>query len=112
MSGSTKHWSFAEQIWAKYLANLKPRGEAKMKTKPWREIRARRFSAQKLKEIDRAVEYELLEIDLRELREATGKTQEELAEALKKAQSGISRIESRSDYRLSNPAAVRGRSWW
>jgi transcriptional regulator with XRE-family HTH domain len=59
-----------------------------------------KFSAQKLKEIDRPVEDELLEMDLRELREAMGKTQEELAEALKKAQSGISRIESRSDYRL------------
>ncbi|HUO04518.1 MAG TPA: helix-turn-helix transcriptional regulator [Candidatus Binataceae bacterium] len=72
-----------------------------MKTKPWREIRARRFSARKLKEIDRAVEKELLQMDLRELREAAGKTQEELAEALKKAQSEISRLENRSDYRFS-----------
>jgi DNA-binding XRE family transcriptional regulator len=75
--------------------------EEKMKTKPWRDIRAPKFSPHKLKEIDRAVEDELLEMDLRELRAATGKTQEELAEALKKAQSEISRIESRSDYRLS-----------
>lgn len=72
-----------------------------MKTKGWREIRARKFSTQKLKQIDRAVQTELLQMDLRELREASGKTQEELAEALKKAQSEISRIESRSDYRLS-----------
>jgi transcriptional regulator len=72
-----------------------------MKTKAWRDIRARKFSPKKLKEIDRAVEDELLEMDLRELREAAGKTQEELAEALKKAQSEISRLESRSDYRLS-----------
>jgi hypothetical protein len=72
-----------------------------MKTKRWDEIRARRFSTQKLKDIDRAVEGELLEMDLRELREAAGKTQEELAEALKKAQSEISRLEGRSDYRLS-----------
>src|ERR1700736_5574701 len=71
--------------------------EAEMKTKPWRDIRARRFSPRTLKEIDRAVENELLEMDLKELREAAGKTQEELAEALKKAQSEISRIESRSD---------------
>ena len=72
-----------------------------MKTKPWREIRARRFPARKLRAIDRAVGRKLLEMDLRGLREAVGKTQEELAEALKKAQSEISRIESRSDYRLS-----------
>jgi transcriptional regulator with XRE-family HTH domain len=72
-----------------------------MKSQAWRDIRRRKFSPQKLKEIDRAVEDELLEMDLRELREAAGKTQGELAEALKKAQSEISRIESRSDYRLS-----------
>ena len=72
-----------------------------MKTKPWRDIRARKFSSKKLKEIDRAIGNELLEMDLRELREAAGKTQEELAEALRKAQSEISRFESRSDYRLS-----------
>jgi len=72
-----------------------------MKSRLWRDIRARKFSARKLKEIDRAVERELLEMDLRELREAAGKTQEELAETLKKAQSEISRIEGRSDYRLS-----------
>jgi len=72
-----------------------------MKTKPWREVRARKLSPQKLKEIDRAVEDDLLEMDLKELREAAGKTQEELAQALKKAQSEISRLEGRSDYRLS-----------
>ncbi len=72
-----------------------------MKTKPWRQIRAHKFSPRKLNEIDRAVERELLEMDLRELRKAAGKTQGELAAALKKAQSEISRLESRSDYRLS-----------
>ncbi len=72
-----------------------------MKTRPWRQIRAHKFSPRKLNEIDRAVERELLEMDLRELRKAAGKTQGELAAALKKAQSEISRLESRSDYRLS-----------
>ncbi|HVA79714.1 MAG TPA: helix-turn-helix transcriptional regulator, partial [Candidatus Binataceae bacterium] len=72
-----------------------------MNTKPWREIRARKFSPSKLKKIDRAVEHELLEMDLKELREAAGKTQAEMAAALKKAQSEISRVENRSDYRLS-----------
>ena len=77
------------------------RGLEPMKTKSWRDIRARKFSPHKLQEIDRAVEDELLEMDLRELREAAGKTQEELAEALNKVQSEISRLEGRSDYRLS-----------
>jgi transcriptional regulator with XRE-family HTH domain len=72
-----------------------------MKTKAWRDIRAHKLSPEKLQEIDRAVESELLEMDLRELREAAGKTQEELAEALNRAQSEISRLECRSDYRLS-----------
>jgi DNA-binding XRE family transcriptional regulator len=72
-----------------------------MKTKPWRDVRARKFSPPRLKKIDSTIEDELLEMDLRELREAAGKTQEELAEALKKAQSEISRLEGRSDYRLS-----------
>jgi helix-turn-helix protein len=72
-----------------------------MKTKPWRDLRARKFSPQKLALIDLAVEEQLLEMDLSELREASGKTQQEVAAALKKAQSEISRIESRSDYRLS-----------
>jgi hypothetical protein len=72
-----------------------------MKTKKWRDIRAQKFSPGKLEEIDREVERELLEMDLKELREAAGKTQEELAAALKRAQSEISRMESRSDYRLS-----------
>ena len=31
-----------------------------MKTKPWRDIRARKFSPKKVKEIDRAKEDELL----------------------------------------------------
>ncbi len=72
-----------------------------MNLRSWRNIRAQKFSPQKLNEINRAVEDELLEMDLKELREAAGKTQEELAEALRKAQSEISRLESRSDYRLS-----------
>lgn len=43
----------------------------------------------------------MLEIDLQELGEAAGKTQEELAEALKKAKSEVSRLENGLDRRLS-----------
>jgi predicted transcriptional regulator len=72
-----------------------------MKVKSWREMRARRFSPEKLEKIDRAVQAELLEMDLRELREALGKTQGEMAQALSKAQPEVSRFERRGDCRLS-----------
>lgn len=77
-----------------------------MKTTPWSEIRARKFSPARLEKIDRVVETELMEMDLRELRKAVGKTQQELAAALKKAQSEVSRLERRGDYRLSTIALV------
>jgi len=51
-----------------------------MGVKTWAEIRARKLSPQELHQIDREVEAELLEMDLRSLREAVGLTQEELAE--------------------------------
>ena len=72
-----------------------------MKTRSWREIRARKFPPEKLDEIDQTVAEELLEIDLQELGEAAGKTREELAEALKKAKSEVSHLENGSDRRLS-----------
>ena len=50
---------------ARISGQFTERGEVKMKTKPWRDIRARKFSPKKLKEIDRAVEDELLEMDLK-----------------------------------------------
>jgi ribosome-binding protein aMBF1 (putative translation factor) len=102
MTGSTKRSSSARSRYGSNTsATWRKSGREKMKTKPWSDIRARKFSPQKQRAIDRAVAAELLEMDLRELREAAGKTQEELAAALKKAQSEISRIEGRSDYRLS-----------
>ncbi|MGH7842223.1 MAG: helix-turn-helix domain-containing protein [Candidatus Binataceae bacterium] len=72
-----------------------------MKTKPWREVRAQKLSPEKLAAIDEAVASEVLEMDLRELREAAGKTQEELAAALRTVQPEISRLERRDDFRLS-----------
>ena len=72
-----------------------------MKTKPWREIRAMKLSPEKLAQIDRDVEAELEEMDLRELREAAGKTQDEMAMALRTAQPEISRLERRSDAHVS-----------
>jgi len=47
------------------------------------------------------VEQELLEMDLRSLREAAGLTQEELAQRVAITQSQLSKLEWREDYRLS-----------
>ena len=72
-----------------------------MKTKSWREIRAQKLSASELVRIDVAVANELQEMDLRELREAAGKTQEEMAEVLETVQPEISRLERRQDFHIS-----------
>jgi hypothetical protein len=73
-----------------------------MKLTPWREIRAKgKLSRKELEQIDREVGEELLEMDLRELRAAAGKTQEEVATALKTVQPEISNLERRDDFRLS-----------
>lgn len=72
-----------------------------MKTRPWEELRKQKLSPQEVEEVDRAVEAELLEMDLRSMRELLGKTQEELANIAEMTQSEISRLERRQDHRLS-----------
>ncbi|MGH7950135.1 MAG: helix-turn-helix domain-containing protein [Candidatus Binataceae bacterium] len=44
---------------------------------------------------------ELFNLDLRELRKALGRSQEEIAGAMRKAQSEVSRLERRDDWYLS-----------
>jgi DNA-binding XRE family transcriptional regulator len=72
-----------------------------MKTTPWREVRDQKLSSGRIARVEAAVAAELREMDLRDLREAAGKTQEEMAEALKTVQPEISRLERRDDYRIS-----------
>ncbi len=72
-----------------------------MKTTPWREVRDRKLSSGQIARVEAAVAAELREMDLRDLREAAGKTQEEMAEALKTVQPEISRLERRDDYHIS-----------
>lgn len=67
----------------------------------WREIRAKKMTPEKVASLDREVERELLEMDLREIREAAGRTQVEVADALEATQAEISRFERRDDRRLS-----------
>jgi predicted transcriptional regulator len=67
----------------------------------WQEIKANKFSPDQLQQIDIAVEQELLEMDLRALREAAGLTQEELAQRVAITQSQLSKLERREDHRIS-----------
>ena len=67
----------------------------------WQEIKAKKFSPDQLQQIDNAVEQELLEMDLRALREAAGLTQDELAQRIAITQSQLSKLERREDHRIS-----------
>jgi len=72
-----------------------------MPTRSWRNVKKHRLSPEALDRVDRAVAGELLEMDLRAIRELTGKTQEELAALAEMTQSEVSRLEHRSDYLVS-----------
>jgi transcriptional regulator with XRE-family HTH domain len=64
-------------------------------------VLAERRTPNQIAALDRRVAAAVTEMDLRELRLAAGMTQEQVAAALKAAQSEISRIEKRDDYRVS-----------
>ena len=59
----------------------------------WNELRRMKFSEEEIRQIDREAIEELVEMDLRALRESAGKTQAELAE--------LSKIERRDDHMVS-----------
>ena len=72
-----------------------------MTIRTWSEIKAKKFTPEQIQQIDDVVEQELLEMDLRALREAAGLTQEELAQRVDVTQSQLSKLEHREDFRLS-----------
>jgi transcriptional regulator with XRE-family HTH domain len=72
-----------------------------MRVHKWQEIRSKKFSSEQLTKIDEAVEKEIIEMDLRALREAVGMTQEELARRVEITQSQLSKTERRDDHRIS-----------
>ena len=72
-----------------------------MPTHKWKDLRAKRFSPAQLVESEDWVRREVLELNLRAVRELTGKTQVDLAEALKMTQSELSKSERRDDHLLS-----------
>ncbi len=72
-----------------------------MKTHKWSDIKAERFSPEEIETLRKEALQDLLEEDLRALREAAGVTQEELAERVAVDQSQISRLERQGDARVS-----------
>ena len=67
----------------------------------WQDVRPKTLAPQQLEAIDRAVEEDLLALDLQAIRELLGKTQIEEADATYMTQSEVSRLERRPDVRLS-----------
>ena len=72
-----------------------------MRVHRWKDIRKGKMSAKELAEVDRRVEQTVLELQLREMRRLVGKTQAEIAAALKMSQGHVSETEQREDHRLS-----------
>jgi len=66
-----------------------------MTTHTWGEIKAKKFTGGQIQQIDDAVEEELLEMDLRVLRESAGLTQEESGQRMAASQSQLSKLERR-----------------
>jgi DNA-binding XRE family transcriptional regulator len=72
-----------------------------MKTTKWSELKLTRLSPERRAELDAEVEAELVEMDLREIREIAGLTQTQMAERAGIGQGEVSRLERRGDHRLS-----------
>ena len=67
----------------------------------WDDIRRKKLSAEQIEENARLVEQEIVEMNLRALRELTGKTQVEVAKAAEMTQPEASRAERREDHLIS-----------
>jgi predicted transcriptional regulator len=72
-----------------------------MAAQRWAELRERKLSPEARARVDAQARSEALEMTLRSLREASGKTQDEMAELTAMSQSQLSRFERRDDYLLS-----------
>lgn len=72
-----------------------------MKIHKWDDIEKKYFTAKDLKELDAAVEAELLEMNLASLRGHLKKTQVQLAKAAKMSQPEVSAAERRADHLVS-----------
>jgi predicted transcriptional regulator len=72
-----------------------------MATHRWKEVHKRKLSQPQVDEVRRKVADEVLEMNLRSLRESLGKTQDEMAKLTDVTQSQLSKIERREDHLIS-----------
>src|SRR4051812_35337922 len=72
-----------------------------MKTHKWSDLKQKKLGAAKLEEIAQQVEDDVIEMNLRELRENLDKTQVEMAEVAGFSQAELSRTERRDDHLVS-----------
>jgi hypothetical protein len=72
-----------------------------MKTYSWDEIRAKHFTPDEIVELDKALEAELLHMNLTALRTHLKKTQVQVAKAGKMSQPEVSAQEKRADHLVS-----------
>ncbi len=66
----------------------------------WKDLQHKMGRARR-KQLRREVEQEILDMDLRGLRELVGKTQKDMAALIEQTQGQVSETERRSDHRLS-----------
>src|SRR2546430_15036199 len=67
----------------------------------WEDIKRRKLSPEQIEKIRREVDAEVLEMNLRAMREMLGKTQVDLADKAEMNQSEVSKAERRDDHLLS-----------
>jgi ribosome-binding protein aMBF1 (putative translation factor) len=72
-----------------------------MKLHKWKDIKGERFTPREVEKLRLEALQELVDSDLRALREAAGLTQAQIAERTQMDQSQISRLERQGDTRLS-----------
>jgi len=80
---------------------LTERKKQAMATKKWSDLRKKRFSAAEIAASREEAEREVLELNLRAVRELIGKTQADIAEMADLAQGEVSRVERRDDHLVS-----------
>src|SRR2546425_12841484 len=72
-----------------------------MKLHKWKDIKNKRLTAEQIEKSDRQIDRELIEIELRDLRQLLGLTQEQAAKLAEMTQSELSKAERRTDRRIS-----------
>ena len=72
-----------------------------MTTCKWGDIKATRLTHEEIATIRQETEAEVLDMNLKALREVSGKTQIEMAQAIEMTQGELSRLEKREDHLVS-----------